>query len=57
MTILLKKGQGFLCNDRYNIITGKWTVLALFLKHEGGCCNLRQIHKMQGVFVVLGFFK
>lgn len=56
MTILLKKGQGFLCNDRYNIITGKWTVLALFLKHEGGCCNLRQIHKMQGGFVVLGFF-
>lgn len=47
MISLLKKGQGFLHNDRYNIIMAKPTALALFLIYEGGCCNLTQIHKMQ----------
>lgn len=47
MILLLKKGQGFLHNDRYNIIMGKLTVLVLFLINEGGCCNIRQIHKTQ----------
>lgn len=49
MILLLKKGQGFLHNDRCNVIMGKLTLLALFLIHEGGCCNLRQIHKRQVV--------
>lgn len=45
MMLLLKTGQGFLHNDRYNIIMEKPTVLALFLIREGGCYHLRETTK------------